>query len=324
MRELIADLDSELSSGWVDIVDWLRSQNDVEDIAYRLRWGQIDRVIEGLQEAAERFADDTHAAFNTAAQHTRDWLDKEVDQRLFTYNTGNPRAARWAAGNRYDTVRQMTADQRGMIRAVQMDGVQRGDNPLVTARRIREGIGLTDHQESIVNGYRRKLEEQRYNDALSVRLGDGRSERTIARAMDAGEAMTPEQIDRAVERYRENWITYRSETIARTEGLRVAHQGTDEMYRQAIENGQLRRDELIATWRAGPPTGDFREQHQAMDGQERELDQPFQAPDGTLLFYPCDPNAPIEHTANCRCTRTIRFRPPAAMDPNRAPISVAS
>lgn len=324
MEELLERLDKDLSSGWIDIVDWLRSQNSVDDIAYRLRWGQLDDVVRGIAEAAERFADDSHAAFNVAAQHARDWLDTHVDERLFTYNTGNPRAARWAAGNRYDTIRQVSNDQRAMIRNVQIEGVRTGTNPLQTARRIRDGIGLTDHQESIVNGYRSKLEDRRFQDALSARLGDGRSERSIRRAQEAGDGMTPEQIDRAVERYRENWITYRSETIARTEGLRVAHQGTDEMYRQAIENGQLNRDELIATWRAGPPTGDFREQHQAMDGQERELDQPFEAPDGTLLFYPGDPNAPIEHTANCRCTRTVRFRPPAAMDPNRAPVDIAA
>ena len=35
------------------------------------------------------------------------------------------------------------------------------------------------------------------------------------------------------------------------------------------------------------------------------LEEPFTAPDGTLLRFPGDPNAPPELVVNCRCTVTM-------------------
>jgi hypothetical protein len=41
--------------------------------------------------------------------------------------------------------------------------------------------------------------------------------------------------------------------------------------------------------------------HDAIDGQIRELDQPFDLPDGTQLMFPRDPAAPASETINCGC-----------------------
>lgn len=44
-----------------------------------------------------------------------------------------------------------------------------------------------------------------------------------------------------------------------------------------------------------------RDTHQALDGQERPVDEPFEV-DGMKIDYPGDPNAPPELVYNCRCT----------------------
>lgn len=44
-----------------------------------------------------------------------------------------------------------------------------------------------------------------------------------------------------------------------------------------------------------------RDTHQALDGQERPVDEPFEI-DGMKIDYPGDPNAPPELVYNCRCT----------------------
>ena len=41
--------------------------------------------------------------------------------------------------------------------------------------------------------------------------------------------------------------------------------------------------------------------HQEMRGVIAPIDEPFELPDGTKMMFPMDPNAPIKHTANCRC-----------------------
>jgi len=50
-------------------------------------------------------------------------------------------------------------------------------------------------------------------------------------------------------RYSDNWVTFRSETIARTEGLRAAHVGHHMAFDQAVETGVIAAEDLIREWR---------------------------------------------------------------------------
>lgn len=53
--------------------------------------------------------------------------------------------------------------------------------------------------------------------------------------------------------------------------------------------------------------GRVRDTHANMDGQTQPLGSPFVSPSGATLMFPCDPTAPIEETAGCRCgLRTSR------------------
>lgn len=83
--------------------------------------------------------------------------------------------------------------------------------------------------------------------------------------------------------------------IARTEATRMHGTASKDAFKAAGVKTK--------TWIASGPPGD-RPDHTAIDGQTVSIDEPFRLPDGTKIQYPGDPNAPVKHTANCRCTMT--------------------
>ena len=186
-------------------------------------------------------------------------------------------------------------------------------NPREQARLFRNTIGLTESQEQAVRNFRRLLSAGRdgtpSTQALNRALSDGRFDRTVRRAIRQGDILSSAQVERMVDRYRERYVKYRAEVVARTEALRSVHEGTEEMYRQAIELGQFREDQLQRTW---VTAGDerVRGSHRALNGEVRGLDGVWEAQGGTLR-YPGDPNAPASESISCRCVLSTRVVPPS-------------
>ncbi|MFA5053610.1 MAG: phage portal protein, partial [Parcubacteria group bacterium] len=94
------------------------------------------------------------------------------------------------------------------------------------------------------------------------------------------------------------WFTERNvpnrlEVIARTESLRASNSGGHEL----MKEWGVPRKEWLAT--LDPPRA--RENHMAMNGEVVPMDEPFDV-GGVKMMYPGDPDAPIDETANCRCT----------------------
>jgi len=58
---------------------------------------------------------------------------------------------------------------------------------------------------------------------------------------------------------------------------------------------------LRKQWRRSGKTHS-RIEHDLIDGQVREVDKPFDLPDGTKLMHPRDPAGPAKHTINCGCS----------------------
>lgn len=83
----------------------------------------------------------------------------------------------------------------------------------------------------------------------------------------------------------------RAATIARTEIGVATQTGTFEGYKQA--------GATIKIWAWAPGVmGGIRDNHQAMDGEEQQIDHPF----SNGLMYPLDPSGPAKETINCACT----------------------
>jgi hypothetical protein len=223
--------------------------------------------------------------------------------------------------NQLRLVREFAAEQRRATSAALIRGVREGMNPIATARDFRGSIGLTEYQTKIVANYRRSLETLS-RDALERELRDRRFDRTVTNAIDGNIPLSQERIDMMVERYTEKWVKYRSEAIARTESLRAANAGSNELYRQAIDRGDLNQGDLIREWI--PAKDDrVRDSHAEMAGQTRGVNEPFISGLGNELMYPGDPSSPAEDTIHCRCAVTTRFAPKARIGAGTVTVGVA-
>lgn len=314
MRTLFAATQSRIARAWALMRAHLRETNTIASIAARLHTG--DPVV-GLDVAAKAFAAGEHAAYVAGGQATARALDQVVRKngairkKLLVFDAADPPAVEWAQRNRLDKIREITQQQREAIQGILVRGARAGTNPLVMAKEIREGIGLTAYQENIVANYRRDLEAggERLRVALQRELTGGHADRTLTAAIRDGTAIPPDRIDSMVDAYRGNYIRMRSETIARTEGLRVAHQASNELYRQATANGDLAGQRVERRWVHGPKRGKHaRDFHLSMTGQLRGLDEPFTSGRGVSLMHPGDPSAPADETLNCMCVVTTRVR----------------
>lgn len=309
LERLLSSVETSLGREWRGTVEWINEQNPVEGIAARIESGAgVALAVEGIEDAAARFAAEVADGYLISGQKVAKWIDKQLDDKLVTFEATNIRAVDWARANRLQIGGSITYEAREVVRNVIADGVNAGLNPRAIARDIRDSIGLTDHQRQHVASYRRALEQGDFANALSRELRDGRHDKALRRALAGDDALTPAQIDKMVARYHRNYVAFRAETIARTEALRAVHQGADEAFSQAVDLGQLDGDRIEYTWLAGsaPRTRDW---HSSMRGQKRARGVPFVSGHGVLLMHPGDPSAPSSEIANCRCKRAARIKP---------------
>lgn len=83
---------------------------------------------------------------------------------------------------------------------------------------------------------------------------------------------------------------------ARTSTTSAENRGRMDSYHNAEEKGIILRKVWLAT-----NDSRTREAHIELDGQEREIDEPFENSLGEIM-YPGDPNADAANVYNCRCT----------------------
>jgi uncharacterized protein with gpF-like domain len=110
-----------------------------------------------------------------------------------------------------------------------------------------------------------------------------------------------------VGRYRERFVKFRAEVIGRTEALRSVHEGAEQAYLQAIDNGQIDPDEVVRVWNTARDER-VRDSHSTMHLQERRPGEPFTTGNGVSLNYPADPGGPPGETIQCRCVLSTRFK----------------
>lgn len=306
--DLTASTATHIRRAWLAGIVQIRAANRPETIALRLH--AHDPVL-GLDDIALALHSAQRAAYTSAGHAVARWtgavrVSKDVSGDP-QFDTGTPSVLSWAERNRLDKLREITVEQRILIRAALIAGEDSGQNPLVTAREIQESIGLTEAQTQWVRNFEASLRSGQLSDASARRLVDGRTAQTLARSSP----LTDKQINSAVSRYRDRMIEFRAETIARTESSRIVNQAADESIDQAIGRGDLVADALECTWIHSPKAknkSNEREFHVSMHGQKRAWGEPFISGLGNELMFPCDPDAPVEEVANCRCARTVRMR----------------
>lgn len=301
---------AQVRRAFLDAIDRLSQQIDVEPIAQLIRDGRVgdalnsvntQLVTQGLRPIAASITSGTIAAAQSAVD--------ALGELNVVFGITNPGTVSFLANYEMASIRLLTADALGSVQAALTAGIQAGRNPLDTARDILAFIGLTPRQAQAVLNYRTAL-ETRNSDALGRALRDARFDPTVRRAIQGEIALKPEQIDRMVDRYRERYLRYRSETIARTESIRAVSAGNHLMWTQAVEDGQVAVDQIRRSWIyiADDKVRDAHRMIPSMNKGGVGLNQPFQSILGPIM-YPGDPNATAANVINCRCATITRYIP---------------
>ena len=227
----------------------------------------------------------------------------------FSFDTARVSALNTAGGYRAAFITEVTRSQRQTISQIINRGLVEGTSRAAVARQIRASIGLTSMQERWIENYRNQLTALDPS-VFDRALRDRRSDRLLSRLMESGDALSADQIDNMVERYRQRMVKYRAETIARTESLRAMRMGEWDALMAADNAGVLspllRRfwvvnaDERLRVYHAPIPS---------MNPDGRAIDEPFQTPLG-LMRFPLDPNGTAKNVVNCRCY--VVYRMPTA------------
>jgi hypothetical protein len=159
-----------------------------------------------------------------AAIDGADTLEKADSRLRVDIGQRNGKIVSFLDQYRMDKIRELSDEQGQTVRSVVTNGMAAGHNPAKIASLPREHIGLTPFQAQQVQSYRADLEALNVK-ALQRELRDKRFDMPVARALADGTALKPEQIDRFVGQYHDNWLRMRAATIARTEALKAANMG---------------------------------------------------------------------------------------------------
>lgn len=280
----------------------------VTQIETLLSLGRIDEAIDLVIPQAELFAASWTTSYMLAGNSTATFISGAIPIEV-VFDQVNVRAVLAMQNNQLRLVQSLNQAQRNATREALVDGIRRGANPRDVARAVKDSIGLTARQVRAVNSYRQALMTGD-SKALQLKLRDKRFDPTVARSIRTGSPLSQAQVDKLVGRYVQRQLIYRSEVIARTEALRSAHEGTEEMFQQAIDSGAVNAEDLIRTWYTAADAR-VRDTHIAMHGQERPWGEPFVSGLGNLLRFPGDSLAPAREVIQCRCALATQIRTPA-------------
>lgn len=315
IENLMGEWERTLRRTFLEAVSEINSPELLSEIEMLLQEGRqgeaVDLVVDNGNGIATLLAAAAAAAYLASGIDAGSFISDVLPRGEFAaFNPSSQRVTNYLRQDSLELIAEFDEQQRIAARSALIQGIESGEGSAAIARRMRDSIGLTARQQQAVDNYRRLLEEGS-RQALDRSLRDRRFDSSVRQAAAGKRQLTADQIDRMVDRYRQRYLQYRAETIARTETLRAVNAATDEMYQQAFDSGVIFPDWVLSTWRTRRDDR-VRDSHADMEGQQRPEGEPFISGKGNSLRYPGDPNAPVDEVANCRCVleRAINFPGP--------------
>lgn len=309
IEALLAGAEAEFRRRFLEAVAVIRDDKTLDALVALIQAGRLNEALLQVDVAAAHIAAGYGIQFMHAAEDTASFIADQLEV-LVNFDRTNLAALQIIQRNQLRMVQEFTAQQQLATRYAILKGFEEGLSPKQQAELFKSSIGLTQTQVEAVMNYQRLLESNSA-EALQRELRDARSDRSLEAAIRGDTPLSRAQIESMVERYRQNYVQMRAETIARTEALPAVHDGIDSMYRQAVDQGLLSQDELVQTWLIARDAR-VRDSHVDMEGQQQPFGQPFVSGAGNHLLYPGDPQAPIADRIQCRCAKTTRFAIDAA------------
>lgn len=313
---LLSGASSQVRRAFAEFLRDMRSEVMIDELARMIESGDLEGALRVVDAHVARLGTVIARVFQSVGQAEVAALGAQLADSgirvAIAFDITNPRAAEILRQNSLGFIRELVTSQRDSIRSALVEGMQSGGGIDDIAQALRGSIGLTESQRRAVESYRRLLES---GDAAALRrdLRDRRFDSSVARAVEDGEVLGEERIDRMVDRYLDRFLQYRAENIARTESLYAVGAARRESLTQALEQLGEPRSSVVRTW-AATKDARTRDSHAEMDGQRRGMDEPYESPSGALLMFPGDSSlgAPAEEIINCRCTELYEILPDSA------------
>lgn len=324
--DLLIQYGPRVAGAFRDAIEEIKSGVVLKIIVDRLEKGDIQGAIDAIQFEPEAFASLELAlreAFNAGGinmvQSLPSLVSAEGTRVLFQFSVRNIEAERLIREQSSTLVTRIAEDQRIGIRAGFEAGLVSGRNPTETARDIvgrvsrvtgrREGglLGLTAPQIEFIygeTGARANLlsgDPDLMRKYLDLKTRDKRFDRAVNEAIKAGKPVSADMVSKIIGRLADKNLLLRAQTIGLEETRTALFSVRDNAIRQQIEAGKISAQDVTKGWKHSPSEHP-RIQHEQMATQSAvPLDMPFVAPDGTMLMYPHDPNAPAKHRIGCKC-----------------------
>jgi len=315
LEELLNSGERSLKKAFLESVNQIRDSIKLAEVTRLLERGDtsgamryLDRVVPGFYERVSNARNDV---FMRAGRSAAGEIGENMPLIMTQFDIANTRAVDKMNLNRGRLIRELTEKQREATYQAIMAGINDGKNPRDIARDFRDSIGLTRRQELAVRNYRRALETGDISNALGRQLRDRRFDSTVLRL---GDKMPKEKVAQLTDRYRERYIKYRSETIARTEALRSVNEASQEMWEQAVDdptNESILKEETIVRKWITAKDHRVRDAHRMipmLNSKGRGLREPFITPLGPLMF-PGDPSGLPGNVIQCRCVVVYEVDP---------------
>jgi len=251
-------------------------------------WGVDAVIVAHVAAFANVFAAVfTDAASAVVAHHAPRLVRKATPQVGVSFDPLDERAAALMRSNRLNAITNLGNQQRTIIRAALVRGLQQGLGPVAMARQFRNSIGLTDQGERALQTFERTLTAAR-TEALDLPIDE------------RGPVLTPSEIEARVDTKRTQLLQARAEVISRTESLKIVGQAQEEALRQSLEQTGMSERLTGKEWQS-TDDGRTRDSHAARNGARRRLNEDF-APG---IGKPGD-GGPGE-AISCRCVLTFEF-----------------
>lgn len=322
--EFLAMLDKvspTLRRAFEEAVQDIRSSAQLRLVEDAIQRGDVEAAMRALQLGSEFFAPLDRAiseAFYQGGVYQMSRLPKAPSTGsqgpvVLRFNTRTLRAETWVREKSSGLITEIVEGQRTAVRETIMAGLERGRGPRAIARDIvgrTEGnrrvggiLGLHSQHAAYVRAARDELSDPelmgRYFDR---KRRDRRFDAAIRRAAREGKRLSETDIGKIARRYADRLLGLRGEMIARTETIAALNAGRIEGLQQMVDRGAVTAAQVSIEWDS-TADGRTRPDHLFMEGQTVQLGQPFQAPDGSLLYFPGDTSlgASASQTVGCRC-----------------------
>jgi len=327
----LSRLEPSIRDAFLAAIDQITSAAQMKRLVAAIEAGQIEEAIEALRIEQGFFSPLNDAirgayldggAIVLAGLRLKD--PYSGDAFRLGFDGRHVRAERWVRDRSSDLIVEVIEDQKQMARDVIRSAMEQGTHPRTTALDLvgrmnnatgkREGgfIGLHSISAGAVKNAEKEL---RALDAsyFQRERRDKRFDGTVRKAIDSGKPLSEADVQRIVQRYKDRLKALRGQTIARTEALNALRAGQFEGFRQLIDTGRVREDQITVTWSATMDSR-TRHDHRHLNGQTVRMGQFFEPAPGVRMQYPGDltnstnPKALAGQVINCRCFPAWRVR----------------